>query len=298
LGLKGHADHKVGRVCEATKARSVPQDLKAWLDHAVHSVSLVPKDLLVSKVLKVLKALKVGLVSWACAGSQVMWVQTVHWVPWVLMVHKDMMAIKDPMESQASSVETAIGELMVSLVWMAIWEIKVLMAIKVSLVLMGLQVHKVGQGGQVQLSRRPDLEGCEAHGDELTYVSLGEGACSEGEFWESLNTACTLHLPVLFVVVGSDIKVRVAIKAHKEGKVLWVGKVQLVGWAQQAPLLGLKVLKVLWAGRVLLRVLQVLKVQQAQQEPIRDHKAYKDLWDLLKRCLVCKALQALKESQE
>jgi 2-oxoisovalerate dehydrogenase E1 component len=48
--------------------------------------------------------------------------------------------------------------------------------------------------------RRPDLPGCSAHGDEITYVSLGEGACSEGEFWESLNTACNLHLPVLYVV--------------------------------------------------------------------------------------------------
>ena len=41
------------------------------------------------------------------------------------------------------------------------------------------------------ISRRPHLPGCSAHGDELTYVSLGEGATSEGEFWESLNTACT-----------------------------------------------------------------------------------------------------------
>ena len=47
---------------------------------------------------------------------------------------------------------------------------------------------------------RRNLQGCAAHGDELTYVSLGEGATSEGEFWESLNTACLLQLPVLYLV--------------------------------------------------------------------------------------------------
>ena len=31
-------------------------------------------------------------------------------------------------------------------------------------------------------------------------MSLGEGATSEGEFWESLNTACRLHLPVVYLV--------------------------------------------------------------------------------------------------
>ena len=45
-----------------------------------------------------------------------------------------------------------------------------------------------------------NLPGCDARGDEVTYVSLGEGATSEGEFWESLNTACQLHLPVVYVV--------------------------------------------------------------------------------------------------
>ena len=53
------------------------------------------------------------------------------------------------------------------------------------------------------ISRRPGLSGCTAQGDELTYVSLGEGATSEGEFWESLNTAATLHLPVLYVVADN-----------------------------------------------------------------------------------------------
>jgi 2-oxoisovalerate dehydrogenase E1 component len=59
------------------------------------------------------------------------------------------------------------------------------------------------------LSRRPHLPGTEAHGDELTYVSLGEGATSEGEFWESLNSACTLHLPVLFVVADNGYAISV-----------------------------------------------------------------------------------------
>ena len=59
------------------------------------------------------------------------------------------------------------------------------------------------------ISRRPDLPGCVAHGDELTSVSLGEGATSEGEFWESLNTACTLHLPVLFVVADNGYAISV-----------------------------------------------------------------------------------------
>jgi 2-oxoisovalerate dehydrogenase E1 component len=60
-----------------------------------------------------------------------------------------------------------------------------------------------------------DLPGCVAHGDEITYVSLGEGATSEGEFWESLNTACRLHLPVLFVVAdnGYAISVRASDQA-------------------------------------------------------------------------------------
>jgi 2-oxoisovalerate dehydrogenase E1 component len=47
------------------------------------------------------------------------------------------------------------------------------------------------------------IDGLPAEGDEVTYVSLGDGATSEGEFWESLNTACRLRLPVVYVVADN-----------------------------------------------------------------------------------------------
>jgi len=36
--------------------------------------------------------------------------------------------------------------------------------------------------------------------DEITLVTSGEGATSEGEFWEALNAACLERLPVVFLV--------------------------------------------------------------------------------------------------
>jgi 2-oxoisovalerate dehydrogenase E1 component len=67
----------------------------------------------------------------------------------------------------------------------------------------------VGCAEAIRFIQGRRLEGCSAAGDELTYVSLGEGATSEGEFWESLNTACRLHLPVLFVVADNGYAISV-----------------------------------------------------------------------------------------
>jgi 2-oxoisovalerate dehydrogenase E1 component len=64
-------------------------------------------------------------------------------------------------------------------------------------------------GRYIWRHREEPLPGCTAHDDELTYVSLGEGATSQGEFWESLNTACSLRLPVLYVVADNGYAISV-----------------------------------------------------------------------------------------
>ena len=55
------------------------------------------------------------------------------------------------------------------------------------------------------------------HHDEVAYVSLGEGASSEGEFWESLNYACGRKLPVLYVVQDNGYAISVPVDVQTAG---------------------------------------------------------------------------------
>ncbi|MGH7720943.1 MAG: alpha-ketoacid dehydrogenase subunit alpha/beta, partial [Gemmatimonadaceae bacterium] len=77
-------------------------------------------------------------------------------------------------------------------------------------------LHAVGAAEATLRAKLLDItEGFEA--DEVVYVSTGDGTTSEGEFWESLNTACNLKLPVVYLVEDNGYAISVPVEVNTAG---------------------------------------------------------------------------------
>ena len=81
-----------------------------------------------------------------------------------------------------------------------------------------LQAVGAGEAGMIyeRVTSIQDRDEC-FHSDEVTYVSIGEGTTSEGEFWESLNTACTRNVPIIYLVEDNGYAISVPVEVQTPG---------------------------------------------------------------------------------
>jgi 2-oxoisovalerate dehydrogenase E1 component len=63
----------------------------------------------------------------------------------------------------------------------------------------------------------PLAELARVRGDDVVFVTTGDGTTSEGEFWESLNSACNLRVPVVYIVEDNEYAISVPVEVNTAG---------------------------------------------------------------------------------
>ena len=86
----------------------------------------------------------------------------------------------------------------------------------------GTQFLQAAGCAEAALRRRlvPPLAGAAAvagFDDEIVFVSGGDGSTSEGEFWEALNSACVMKLPLLLLIEDNGYAISVPVEVQTAG---------------------------------------------------------------------------------